>query len=176
MQRPGRYAAVSPAHGSVLAPLIPVIVAHSRPLHAAGCNLRCWREISGKCLVHSCARVLSVCFLASRKCTATFITLLAAFCRTPLQVLPLTLYAAQLALNWTWLPALLQRQGLDAALGNASALVGMAAAATVSMAKASAQPAVVPLMAPYLLWTVYATALTHNIWLQNPEEVHIMSA
>lgn len=83
----------------------------------------------------------------------------------------MTLYALQLALNFAWTPLFFKAHVLDAALIDIAALLGVATAATVSMAKASKKPEVIwPLMGPYLGWLAFATALNFEILRENNTE------
>lgn len=83
---------------------------------------------------------------------------------------PLALYAAQLALNLAWTPLFFKAHALDASLIDATAMLGVATAATIKMSK-QANPAVVaPLMAPYLAWVAFATALNAELLRLNPSE------
>jgi benzodiazapine receptor len=86
--------------------------------------------------------------------------------------LPLALYGAQLALNLAWTPLFFKQHALDLALADSVALLGVATAATVKMAEK--RPEVIyPLMAPYLCWVTFATALNAEILRLNPEETAV---
>jgi tryptophan-rich sensory protein len=50
-----------------------------------------------------------------------------------------------------------------------AALLGVATAATIKMADKANPKVIWPLMAPYLMWVTFATALTGEIWRLNPE-------
>lgn len=83
----------------------------------------------------------------------------------------LTLYGLQLALNFAWTPLFFKAHTLDASLLDITALLGVAAAATAKMAKASGKPQVIwPLMGPYLGWLAFATALNAEILRENSTE------
>eukprot|EP00882_Tetradesmus_deserticola_P000869 GHRQ01000943.1.p1 GENE.GHRQ01000943.1~~GHRQ01000943.1.p1 ORF type:complete len:278 (+),score=106.02 GHRQ01000943.1:126-836(+) len=86
--------------------------------------------------------------------------------------LPLTLYATQLALNLAWTPLFFKQHALDVSLVDSVALLGVATAASVKMAQQ--QPKVVwPLMAPYLCWVTFATALNVELLRLNPDETAV---
>uniref|UniRef100_A0A383VG70 TspO/MBR-related protein n=1 Tax=Tetradesmus obliquus TaxID=3088 RepID=A0A383VG70_TETOB len=88
------------------------------------------------------------------------------------RAVPLSLYAAQLALNLAWTPLFFKQHALDVSLVDSVALLGVATAASVKMAKE--KPAVVwPLMAPYLCWVTFATALNVELLRLNPDETAI---
>lgn len=91
------------------------------------------------------------------------------------RVLPLSLYGAQLVLNWIWQPLFFKAHKLRLATADAAAMVGVATIATVAMSQATSPAKVVPLMAPYLAWITFATALSYNIWKNNPEAEKIDS-
>ncbi|EFJ51204.1 hypothetical protein VOLCADRAFT_88041, partial [Volvox carteri f. nagariensis] len=84
----------------------------------------------------------------------------------------LGLYGAQLVLNliWWWNPLFFKSHKTDVALMDITALLGVATAATVAMARATSPAVQLPLMVPYLVWVSYATALNANICLNNPSE------
>ncbi|PNW69694.1 hypothetical protein CHLRE_24g755497v5 [Chlamydomonas reinhardtii] len=82
----------------------------------------------------------------------------------------LSLYGAQLVLNLIWNPLFFKSHKTDVALVDITALLGLATAATVTMARASSAAVQLPLMVPYLVWVSYATALNAKICLDNPSE------
>lgn len=85
------------------------------------------------------------------------------------RVLPMTLYIVQMLLNQAWQPIFFKAHRLDWALGDAAAMLGVAAAATVSMAKTAGPAKILPLMVPYVAFIGFATALTYNIHKNNPQ-------
>lgn len=86
---------------------------------------------------------------------------------------PLALYGAQLALNLAWTPLFFKGHALDLALVDITALLGLATAATVKMAQQTDKAAVASLMAPYLAWVTFATALNGELLRLNPKETAI---
>lgn len=82
--------------------------------------------------------------------------------------LPLGLYGAQLALNFAWSPLFFKKHDLKAATIDITALGGVLAATIYQFNKVDKLAG--QLMIPYLGWIGFATALTWNIWLNNPEE------
>eukprot|EP00195_Chlamydomonas_chlamydogama_P006433 CAMPEP_0202899828 /NCGR_PEP_ID=MMETSP1392-20130828/8745_1 /ASSEMBLY_ACC=CAM_ASM_000868 /TAXON_ID=225041 /ORGANISM="Chlamydomonas chlamydogama, Strain SAG 11-48b" /LENGTH=192 /DNA_ID=CAMNT_0049586103 /DNA_START=60 /DNA_END=638 /DNA_ORIENTATION=+ len=84
-------------------------------------------------------------------------------------VVPLTLYGIQLLLNWAWTPIFFKAHRPDIATGEAAAMLGVATAATVTMARAASPEQILPLMVPYLGWIAFATALSAKIHQLNPE-------
>lgn len=89
------------------------------------------------------------------------------------RALPITLYLTQLALNLAYTPLLFKQHWADAALVDSVALLGVATAATVKMADKAGGKVIYPLMAPYLMWVTFATALTGEIWRLNPDETAV---
>jgi len=89
------------------------------------------------------------------------------------RALPITLYLTQLGLNLAWTPLFFQKHWADAALVDSAALLGVATAATIKMADKANPKVIWPLMAPYLMWVTFATALTGEIWRLNPDETLI---
>lgn len=81
--------------------------------------------------------------------------------------LPLGLYAAQLVLNLAWSPLFFRAHNLKAASAEITALLGVLGATIWEFSKVDALAA--QLMLPYLGWVSFATALTWNIYLNNPE-------
>jgi len=78
----------------------------------------------------------------------------------------LELYVAQLVLNalWTWLFFVWRRGGL--ALAEIVLLAVLIAATMAAFARVRALAAA--LLLPYLLWVVFAAALTAAVWRRNP--------
>jgi tryptophan-rich sensory protein len=78
----------------------------------------------------------------------------------------LLLFVAQLACNalWTWLFFAWRRGGL--ALAEIVLLAALIVATMVAFARVRTLAAA--LLAPYLLWVVFATALTAAVWRRNP--------
>lgn len=89
------------------------------------------------------------------------------------RALPISLYMTQLALNLAWTPLFFQKHWADLALVDSVALLGVATAASVKMADKAGAKIVWPLMAPYLMWVTFATALTGEILRLNPDETAI---
>mmetsp|Transcript_9752 Transcript_9752/g.24274 ORF Transcript_9752/g.24274 Transcript_9752/m.24274 type:complete len:207 (+) Transcript_9752:55-675(+) len=89
--------------------------------------------------------------------------------------LPLALYGAQLLLNLAWQPIFFKAHRPDIALADSAAMLGTAAAATVAMTRVAGdhKAAVAGLMTPYVAWVAFATALTYNIWQNNPDAAKI---
>lgn len=80
---------------------------------------------------------------------------------------PLGLYGAQLLLNFAWSPIFFKKHDLKLASYEITALLGMVGATIYEFNKVD--PLAAKLMLPYLAWTSFATALTWNIHLNNPE-------
>jgi len=68
-----------------------------------------------------------------------------------------------------WTPLFFKEHKLDAALADSAAMLGFGVAATLAMAKAAGGKTVVPLMAPYLAWVAFATALNGELLRLNPD-------
>lgn len=81
--------------------------------------------------------------------------------------IPLGLYALQLALNFAWSPLFFKLHNLKVASYEITALAGVLFATIVEFAKVDTLAA--ELMVPYLGWALFATALTWNIHLNNPD-------
>ena len=81
----------------------------------------------------------------------------------------LTLFLVQLAANalWTWLFFAWREGGL--ALAEIMLLAALIVATMIAFARVRRVAAL--LLAPYLLWVLYATALTMAIWRANPGPV-----
>ncbi|KAM4881611.1 translocator protein [Thomomys bottae] len=80
-------------------------------------------------------------------------------------VVPLGLYAGQLALNWTWPPIFFGAREMGWALVDLLFVSGTAAATTVAWYRVSPQAA--RLLYPYLAWLALATTLNYTIWRDN---------
>lgn len=79
---------------------------------------------------------------------------------------PMALYAIQLVLNLAWNPLFFKSHRLDAASLDITALVGFLGATIVEFEKYDVVAS--RLLMPYMGWSLFATALTYNIWLNNP--------
>jgi len=79
---------------------------------------------------------------------------------------PLQLYALNLALNFLWSPLFFKWHRLGAAAFDITALLGVLYATIVEFSRVDVLSG--QLLLPYLGWSCYATALTYNIWLNNP--------
>ena len=78
----------------------------------------------------------------------------------------LTLYAAQLVLNFAWTPLFFNAHRLDLALVDSTALLATSVATTCAFSKIS-KPAAA-LFAPLVAWTAFATALNATLLMKNP--------
>ena len=81
------------------------------------------------------------------------------------QALPLSLYGAQLVLNWAWSPLFFRMHALRTAL--AESLLQMALVAGCVLSFAPVSRAAAWLMVPLLAWLAYATALNAKIVAMN---------
>lgn len=81
---------------------------------------------------------------------------------------PLALYASQLVLNFAWSPLFFKIHNLKAATIDISTLVGVLVWTIIEFNKVD--PLAATLMFPYLGWSSFATALTWNIFLNNPPQ------
>jgi tryptophan-rich sensory protein len=79
---------------------------------------------------------------------------------------PLALYGFQLALNalWTWLFFVWR----DGPWATAEVLVLWGAIASTAVLFARRDKAAAAMLAPYLAWVSFATALTVSVWQRNP--------
>mmetsp|Transcript_17925 Transcript_17925/g.36866 ORF Transcript_17925/g.36866 Transcript_17925/m.36866 type:complete len:163 (-) Transcript_17925:77-565(-) len=82
------------------------------------------------------------------------------------QSMPLSLYLAQLALNFTWSPLFFGAKKLGLALVNITAM-GVTVGATAHSFW-PVDPLASKLLWPYLFWVSYATALNTYIYINNP--------
>ena len=82
-------------------------------------------------------------------------------------VVPLGLYGLSLALNFAWSPIFFKLHDLKLASYEISTLAGVIFATIFAFAKVDTLAA--QLMLPYLGWASFATALTWNIYLNNPD-------
>jgi tryptophan-rich sensory protein len=86
---------------------------------------------------------------------------------------PLALYGAQLILNLLWQPIMFKMHRPDLALVDSSLMLGVATAATASMATvvkgAGNKATVASLMGVYVAWLGFATALNAKIYKDNPD-------
>lgn len=91
--------------------------------------------------------------------------------------LPLGLYAAQLVFNLAWQPLFFKLHRPDIALADSAVMLGLAAAAGVTMTQAvgdhRSKVAVASLMTPYVAWVAFATVLTAKIWKDNPNAAEL---
>ncbi|KAL5232739.1 hypothetical protein ACI65C_000149 [Semiaphis heraclei] len=81
--------------------------------------------------------------------------------------IPLTLYASQLVLNWAWTPLFFEFHQLKWSLVEICVLWTNVAGCIVTFHKINKVASY--LMIPYLGWLSLATALTYNIYKNNPE-------
>ncbi|NWX68080.1 TSPO protein, partial [Alca torda] len=80
-------------------------------------------------------------------------------------VVPLGLYAGQLALNWAWTPIFFGAHKTGWGLVTLLLTTGTATATTASWYNISKTAAY--LMVPYLAWLTMASALNYRIWKDN---------
>ncbi|KAM9030041.1 translocator protein [Guaruba guarouba] len=83
-------------------------------------------------------------------------------------VIPLGLYAGQLALNWSWTPIFFRAHKMGWGLVTLLLTTGTATAATVSWYKVNKTAAY--LMIPYLAWLTLASALNYHVWKDNRDK------
>uniref|UniRef100_A0A8C0FRA6 Translocator protein n=1 Tax=Bubo bubo TaxID=30461 RepID=A0A8C0FRA6_BUBBB len=83
-------------------------------------------------------------------------------------VVPLGLYAGQLALNWAWTPVFFGAHKMGWGLVTLLLTTGTATATTASWYNISRTAAY--LMVPYLAWLTMASALNYHIWKDNRNE------
>ncbi|XP_003419768.1 translocator protein [Loxodonta africana] len=80
-------------------------------------------------------------------------------------VVPLGLYAGQLALNWAWPPIFFGAHEMGWALVDLLLTGGAAAATTVAWYQVS--PVAARLLYPYLAWLAFAATLNYCVWRDN---------
>ncbi|NP_786970.1 translocator protein [Bos taurus] len=80
-------------------------------------------------------------------------------------VVPLGLYAGQLALNWAWPPLFFGTRQMGWALVDLLLTGGMAAA--TAMAWHQVSPPAACLLYPYLAWLAFAGMLNYRMWQDN---------
>ncbi|KAM4838105.1 translocator protein [Urocitellus parryii] len=80
-------------------------------------------------------------------------------------VVPLGLYAGQLALNWAWAPIFFGARQMGWALVDLLLISGAATATTVAWHRVS--PPAARLLYPYLAWLAFATTLNYCVWRDN---------
>ncbi|XP_006890109.1 PREDICTED: translocator protein [Elephantulus edwardii] len=80
-------------------------------------------------------------------------------------VVPLGLYAGQLALNWAWSPIFFGARQMGWALVDILLTSGAAAATTVVWHGVNRSAA--HLLYPYMLWLAFATTLNYCVWRDN---------
>lgn len=79
---------------------------------------------------------------------------------------PMFLYSVQLVLNFLWSPLFFKWHQLPAASADITALLGVLGLTIVEFTKVDGVAAT--MLYPYLAWTMFATALTYNITMNNP--------
>jgi tryptophan-rich sensory protein len=77
----------------------------------------------------------------------------------------LALFGVQLALNVAWSPVFWGLERVDLGLLVLAALVPLVVATTAAFARVDRRAAA--LLAPYLAWVCFATALNYGIWALN---------
>ncbi|XP_040493605.1 translocator protein isoform X2 [Ursus americanus] len=80
-------------------------------------------------------------------------------------VVPLGLYAGQLALNWAWPPLFFGSRQMGWALVDLLLTGGLAGATAVAWHGVS--PPAARLLYPYLAWLAFAAALNYCVWRDN---------
>ncbi|KAJ7419373.1 Translocator protein 2 [Pitangus sulphuratus] len=83
-------------------------------------------------------------------------------------VVPLGLYAGQLALNWAWTPVFFGAHKMGWGLVTLLLTTGTATATAASWYSINRTAAY--LMVPYLAWLTMASALNYRIWKDNPSK------
>lgn len=82
--------------------------------------------------------------------------------------LPLTLYASQLALNWSWSPIFFHYHSPKWSMVNIVFLWSGVAACSYTFWQINKTAGII--MIPYLCWLTLASALNYRIWKDNPEK------
>ncbi|XP_007453998.1 PREDICTED: translocator protein isoform X2 [Lipotes vexillifer] len=82
-------------------------------------------------------------------------------------VVPLGLYAGQLALNWAWPPLFFGARQMGWALVDLLLMGGVAAATAVVWHQVS--PPAACLLYPYLAWLAFAATLNYCVWRDNQD-------
>ncbi|XP_021543463.1 translocator protein isoform X3 [Neomonachus schauinslandi] len=80
-------------------------------------------------------------------------------------VVPLGLYAGQLALNWAWPPLFFGSRQMGWALVDLLLMGGLAGATAVAWHRVS--PPAARLLYPYLAWLAFAATLNYCVWRDN---------
>nr|XP_035944231.1 translocator protein isoform X1 [Halichoerus grypus] len=80
-------------------------------------------------------------------------------------VVPLGLYAGQLALNWAWPPLFFGSRQMGWALVDLLLMGGLAGATAVAWHRVS--PPAAHLLYPYLAWLAFAATLNYCVWRDN---------
>ncbi|KAG8302644.1 translocator protein-like [Homalodisca vitripennis] len=80
--------------------------------------------------------------------------------------LPLAAYGTQLALNVAWSPIFFGKKSIKGGLITIGLLDAAVVATTYMFYQVT--PTAAYIMLPYLAWLVYATALNHRVWRDNP--------
>eukprot|EP00069_Balaena_mysticetus_P013875 bmy_22127T0 len=83
-------------------------------------------------------------------------------------VVPLGLYAGQLALNWAWPPLFFGARQMGWALVDLLLMGGVAAATAVAWHQVS--PPAACLLYPYLAWLAFAATLNYCVWRDNQDD------
>ncbi|XP_011556480.3 translocator protein-like [Plutella xylostella] len=84
-------------------------------------------------------------------------------------VVPLSLYGGQLVLNWMWTPIFFKFHQIGLACVHIVTLDVAAAACAAAFYRTF--PTAGLLMAPYLAWLAFATALNYSIWDLNKDKI-----
>ncbi|XP_004700289.1 translocator protein [Echinops telfairi] len=80
-------------------------------------------------------------------------------------MVPLGLYAGQLALNWSWTPIFFGTHQMGWALVDLLLTGGVATATAMAWHRVS--PSAARLLYPYLAWLAVATLLNYTVWKEN---------
>lgn len=84
------------------------------------------------------------------------------------QSIPLAWYLVNLVLNFAWTPLFFGMHRPDLALLDMTALLAVQGVMMLEFAQIIGWHLTGPLLGPYMVWTLYATALTFYIWRHNP--------